>query len=246
MKQIINYYTIKNFLFKGLTLLFFTSCTSTKNSVVWVNSVKSECSGGAGKMQCISIYRGETINDSSWELFYQNIDGFNFEPGYFKKIEIQEEHLDKSKVPADASSIKYVFIKTLDKKVDKRFVLNDFWISTSINGNSISHLTTLPLMEINLSKMQIFGSNGCNNYTGKIESITSSRIQFGNIASTKKMCRDMTISDMFDKALNKSVAYKLKNTELTFYDQDGNETINFMKVDKKRKNIAFKNKHIIN
>ena len=86
-------------------------------------------------------------------------------------------------------------------------------------------------MEINLSKMQVLGTNGCNNYTGKIDRITLSDIQFGNIASTKKMCPDMSTSDMYDQALNASESYKLGNLELTLFDNSGNETLNFKKVD---------------
>jgi len=231
MKQSIDPLKPMSFILIGFLALFALSCSSNKTNVIWVNSIKTECSAGAGKMQCISIYKGDKPDEAIWELFYTDIEGFVFDPGYFQKIEITEEHLDKSKVPADGSSIKYKLIKTLEKKIDKIIILNDIWVANRINKNSINSKQSFPQMEINLSKMQVYGNNGCNNFNGKIERLTASAIQFGNIASTRKMCIDMTIPNLFDKAMNTSFYYKLKGTELTFFDKEKNETIHFIKID---------------
>lgn len=231
MKQSIGHLKPISYLLIVLFILFASSCGTTKTSVIWVNSIKTECSAGAGKMQCISIYKGDKPDEAIWELFYADIEGFVFDPGYFQKIEITEDHLDKSKVPADGSSIKYKLIKTLEKKTDKRIILNDIWVANRIHQNSINSKENLPQMEINLSKMQVYGNNGCNNFNGKIQRLTASTIQFGNIASTRKMCIDMTIPNLFDKAMNASFYFKLKGTELTFFDKENMETINFIKID---------------
>jgi heat shock protein HslJ len=139
--------------------------------------------------------------------------------------------LDEIDFPVDSSSIKYVLIKTLEKKVDQRFILNDIWVTNRINGNAINQKSIFPRMEINLSKMQISGNNGCNNYTGKIKRLTSSDILFRVVGSTKKMCPDMTIFKMFDTALNTTKSYRLKKRELLFFDKDSIETLNFIKTD---------------
>jgi len=219
------------FLILGFLILLVSSCSSNKTSVIWINSLKTGCDAGAGKMQCISIYRGENIDDAGWELFYTNIEGFNFEPGFFQKLKISEEHLDKTKVPADGTSIKYKLVKKLDKKFDQRIILNDIWIANRINKNPINNIESLPQMEINLAKMQVLGNNGCNNFNGGIERITASDIQFGNISSTRKMCLDMVIPDLFDKAMRASATYKIGGTSLTFFDKEHHETIHFTKVD---------------
>ena len=158
-------------------------------------------------------------------------EGFNFEPGFFQKLKISEEHLDKTKVPADGSSIKYKLVKKLDKKFDQRIILNDIWIANRINKNPINNIESLPQMEINLAKMQVLGHNGCNNFNGGIERITASDIQFGKIASTRKMCLDMVLPDLFDKAMSASATYKIAGTSLTFFDKEHHETIHFTKVD---------------
>jgi len=214
-----------------LVIVMINACTSKKNSIIWVNSFKSECSGGAGKMLCLSVHKGPSIDNPIWENFYANIDGFSFEPGYFQQIEVKEEIIDKNQVPADGSSIKYTLIKVLKKLKDSRYTLNDIWIAQNINGVPIEQKDKLPTMEINLYKMQVFGNNSCNEYTGGIEKLTELEIQFGVIATTRKMCLNMNVADEFDKALNRSITYKLENLNLIFSDKSGNETISFIKGD---------------
>ena len=75
-------------------------------------------------MPVLNIYKGENLNDPEWENFYANIEGFEFEEGYLQKIEVKEEKLDKSQVPADASTIKYTLVNVLEKQKDLRTELN--------------------------------------------------------------------------------------------------------------------------
>lgn len=212
-----------------ITSLF--ACTTTKNTTMWVNSLKSECSNGAGKTTCLSVYRGEKLEDAKWETFYSKIEGFNFEPGYLQKIKVQEEQLNKEEIPADVSSIKYTLIEVLNKEFDSKTLLNDIWTLVKINGGKINKMAKLPTLEINLSKMQVMGNNGCNSYTGKINKVNSSVIEFGPIASTKKMCLQMEIPDNFDKAISKVASYKIENSILTLFDKEGNEVLAFLKAD---------------
>ena len=211
--------------------LFLFSCSSLQKETLWVNSIKSTCDAGAGKMQCLSIYRGDVIDEADWELFYAGIEGFDFEPGYFQRIEISSETMDQSEVPADGSSIKYVLLNTLEKKSDSRYLLHDIWVLERINGRPVGGVEILPRMEINLSSMKVHGNNGCNDYTGKVESVTSAEIRFGVIATTRKMCNDMSIPDSYDHAMNTTTAYKHEGTELIFFDKESNETLHFKKID---------------
>ncbi|MEZ7992854.1 MAG: DUF4377 domain-containing protein [Flavobacteriaceae bacterium] len=232
MKLSMNHQKLTNFVIIVSTMLCVMSCSSTKNkTIIWVHSMKSECSSSAGIKQCLLIHRGDSLDNPNWELFYSPIDDFNFETGYFQKIEILEESIDKSSIPADASSRRYTLIKTLDKQIDRSYLLNDTWVPIRIFGNPVNKKISMPRMELNMSKMQVFGTNGCNNYRGKIKIFTSTHIQFSNIGTTKKMCLDMNSSNSYDIALKKTRYYKLGNLELTFLDDSGNETVSFKKVD---------------
>jgi|GEM_PF-103024 len=217
-----------------LTLVLLQTCAIPKNlnqnnRIFWVSGLKSECSAGAGKMQCLQVHRGESIDAPQWENFYAHIEGFQFEEGLLQKIEVKEEHLDKSRVPADASSIKYTLVKVLEKQQDLRTVLNGNWTLQSLNNHPLNKMTPLPTMAIDLSKMQISGSNGCNTYFGEIESLAPAKIKLGNVGSTKKMCRDMRVADEFDSALNSINTYQVKGSNVIFFSENGEKVLSFMK-----------------
>lgn len=214
---------------------FFSACTeNTDNDNIvtfWVNSSKAECDAGAGLKQCLQVYRGDDPTTADWEYFYEEIKGFNFEPGYFQRLEVKETPREKGKVPIDASTLEYTFIKVLEKVEDSRFVLNGKWIATSIAGKELTDETTIPDLNIDLQKMQVSGTNGCNNYNGGIKTLTASVIELGNLASTKKMCMDMSVPDSYDQALNSSTSYKMADGTLVFMDKDGTATVSFKKAE---------------
>lgn len=213
------------------SIFILEGCSSEKNTIYWVNSFKTNCTNGAGEMKCLMVHKGDSMEIPQWELFYSTIEGFTFEPGYFQKIEIKKELLGEENLPADASSIRYSLKNVLEKQKDSRFELNAKWILYSIHGNLVSPGNPLPTIEFMLSEMRVFGNNGCNNYSGSIENITSDTITFGPIMSTKMMCMDMVVPDSFDQVLFKSLNYKVNNQFLKFTDGNGNETLSFKKED---------------
>ncbi|MFL1011317.1 DUF4377 domain-containing protein [Flavisericum labens] len=226
---------------KSLSILFIAvlitvSCNSentVKTATYWVNSFKTECDAGAGKAQCLLVFNGEGLNNENWNLFYAVIEGFKFEPGYIQKIEVKETQLDPKDVQADASSIKYELVKVLEKMQDKKILLNDVWAATHINAEEINtdDANRTPTLEINLSKMQVFGSDGCNNYCGSIKSLDSNKIVFGPLASTRKMCLDMTFPDQFNQAITQTASYKQEQLALYLYNEAGQELLRLKKVD---------------
>jgi len=209
----------------------FVSCAknNSKTNVFWVNSFTSECSNNSGK-QCVSISK-EDLNNPKWIQIQTGIKGFDFETGYFQKIEVKEKILNKSKVTANTDLVKYTLVKVLEKKIDNSVKLNDVWVCTHINGKKIEKTLTTPRLEINVAKMKLFGNNGCNDYTGKINSLNNFSFKTGVLASTKKMCLQMDVPNKFDAALKKAVKYKLENLKLVLLDAYGKETLSFIKVD---------------
>ncbi|WP_067148730.1 DUF4377 domain-containing protein [Pseudotamlana agarivorans] len=217
-----------------LLTILSTSCSSndTENTSFWVNSMKADCDAGAGKAQCLQIYKGEDIENAEWTYFYSTIEGFNFEPGLLQKLEVSETHLEAKDVPADASSIKYKLVKVLEKKADPRMILNDIWAATHIEGNAIeTDNIDVPYIEINIAKLMISGTDGCNNFSGSIKKLNTNTIALGPIAMTRKMCPNMEVPDRFSKALTLSTTYKRDGLTLYFYDSEGHETLRFNKAD---------------
>lgn len=210
------------------------SCTSQRQ-ILWVSGVKSECSAGAGKMNCLNVARSENLNEANWENFYSNIDGFNFEEGYLKKIEVRVEDLED--VPADASSKKYILIKEIEKIEDTRRLLSGEWILADMNNNPINRSIVLPSLSIDLFTKQISGSGGCNNYFGKINDLGITNIAFGAIASTKKACINQNdIEDEYLAVLGTATQFKVKNEQLSFYNDEDEKILTFLKKEKQEVN----------
>lgn len=109
--------------------------------------------------------------------------------------------------------------------------LHDIWVAISINGTPVAKRDEMPRMELNLNTMQIFGNNGCNEFSGKIKAVTQKKITFSNVATTRKMCAAMEVPDSFDKAVQQTASYKHADLNLIFYDRVGKELIRFLKVD---------------
>lgn len=210
-----------------MIVLQFQNCSTKKNDIFWVSGFKTECTAGAGKMKCLNVHKGENLENPKWENFYSNIEGFQFEKGFLKKIKIKEEKIDNP--PADDSSNKYILVKELEKKLDLRVSLVNNWILNSINNNPINRSIILPELEINLYNRRVTGISGCNNYSGQINKLSSNTIQFPNIISTKKACINKNIEQDYLNALRSVAAYQIKEENLILFDKDGKRILSYLK-----------------
>lgn len=108
------------FLFFGLESCADKSHFSTKElkeneKIYWVAGTMVDCMGVA-KMNCIQIQIGDKIEEGNWTLFYNDIDGFVYEPGYIYKLIVREEILPEENLPADVSNLQVSLVKVLEKK----------------------------------------------------------------------------------------------------------------------------------
>ncbi|MFQ1780160.1 DUF4377 domain-containing protein [Aeromonas veronii] len=97
--------------------LLLTACQSapapSQGETLYINSQLVDCVG-VGPMQCMQVRSDEQL---PWTLFYQNIEGFQFEPGYRYQLIVSKEQL--TDVPADAPSVRYQLIKVVNKVASK-------------------------------------------------------------------------------------------------------------------------------
>ena len=96
--------------------LLLTACqgtTAPQGETLYINSQLVDCVG-VGPMQCMLVRSDE---QQPWTLFYQQIEGFQFEPGYRYQLTVSKEQL--TNVPADASSLRYQLIKVVSKVASK-------------------------------------------------------------------------------------------------------------------------------
>ncbi len=229
-----------------LTLFILTtllvSCTNEEKKenneyIYWVNSYKVSCVGVA-PMSCLLTQKGDTLEEHGWSNFYDNIEGFNYEPGNIYKLKVKEEARPKNEVAADASSIKYTLIEVLEKKQDMRLRLNDIWTLQEVYGKDIEKFKSSkelenkdPYIEINIAKNMINGFDGCNRINGMIASSTDKDLKFGNILVTRMLCKDMDLPTRYNDALKFVRHYKIENNKLYLQTKDGNTIMIFKKVD---------------
>ena len=90
------------------------STKNTSETILFVNNEKLDCTGVA-PMKCLQIQEAKTLNLDEWQFFYDNINGFDYKPGYIYKLLVKKEKLDPESVPADASTIRYTLIKVIEK-----------------------------------------------------------------------------------------------------------------------------------
>jgi len=198
----------------------------------WVNSAKVDCEG-AGKQTCYEIQRGDTLRDEGWELFYGEIEGFEFEPGQLFHLRVEEKKLDPSMVPADGSNMKYTMVEFISRTPDVRMKLHNIYALESIKGERITVAPDLeqPSLEVNVTKGLVMGTDGCNSFNGTAVIGIGGNINIGPLAGTKKMCKSSQLPQEYTKALAEVKEYALRNGKLFLSDAEGKILLRLRPVD---------------
>lgn len=198
----------------------------------WVNSAKVDCEG-VGPQTCYQIQRGDTLRDDEWKLFYDEIEGFEFEPGNLFHLRVEEKKLDPANIGADASSVKYTMVELISRTPDIRLKLHNIYALESINGKAISVPQGIerPNLEVNVSENRVMGTDGCNRFQGSATIGIGGNITFGPLASTKKMCSSMETPQAYMNAMAEVKEYALRNGKLFFSDDAGKILLRFRPID---------------
>jgi len=198
----------------------------------WVNSAKVDCEG-ASKQTCYEIQRGDTLRDEGWELFYGEIEGFEFEPGQLFHLRVAEKKVDPSMVPAGGSAMKYTLVEFISRTPDVRMKLHNIYALESIKGERINVPNDLeqPGLEVNVTKGRIMGTDGCNSFNAEATIGIGGNISIGPIASTKKMCKSSKLPLDYLAALAEVKEYALRNGKLFLSDAEGKILLRLRPVD---------------
>ncbi|APD07445.1 hypothetical protein UJ101_01938 [Flavobacteriaceae bacterium UJ101] len=232
---------ILNVFFALVTVGILASCSSTqkvtqkdmKTETFWINSAKVDCVG-VGPMSCMQVQKGDYILFGNWQNFYDQIEGFDYEPGYIYKLKVEVEDLDPRMVPADASSKRYKLVEVLRKEADQKAQVNDIWVLAQIEGKdiTISDEKERPRLEINLAQRKIMGKGVCNRMFGELKNLTAEKIEFGAIGTTRMMCiNNMELEDQYTKTIGNTAQYAIEEGQLILKDDTGKEILRFKKVD---------------
>ncbi|MDY7394838.1 DUF4377 domain-containing protein [Aureibaculum sp. 2210JD6-5] len=101
-------------LFLGCSIAL-SSCSDDDNLEITTMNVNHFKQSGESlyPSQFLLVQEGGAVNGFDWNLFYGEIEGFNYELGYLYSLKIKKETLENP--PADGSSIRYKLIEEVSK-----------------------------------------------------------------------------------------------------------------------------------
>ncbi len=88
-----------------------------QESVLRVNYFKQSCTGEM-EGTCLLVQQDEQLCTGDWSLFYDEIEGFQYEEGYVYAIKVRIEEVENP--PADASALRYILVEVLSKEEKKQ------------------------------------------------------------------------------------------------------------------------------
>lgn len=105
-------------------------------------------------------------NDGEWQLFYDSIEGFVYEPGFTYQLEVQKETVENP--PADASGQRWILVNEVSKspvEMPKLDLTGTAWQLISLNGAAPAENSRVTLEFIEAAKFG--GAAGCNSFFGE-------------------------------------------------------------------------------
>jgi heat shock protein HslJ len=205
----------------------------------WVGPELADCVGVAPQ-KCMQV---KTNPDGEYTLFYDQIDGFDYQEGYEYEIQVLVEPV--ANPPADGSALKYTLVEvvsqtpvtagqteeglmpaTADLTLEGPTWLLDSYMD--IEGNMTARLPETRVT-INFAEGEVNGTAGCNNYFGPYE-VDGNSLTIGPLGSTMMMCiQDDTATQetAFLANLGNVASYDIVNNQLQLIDADGNTILVF-------------------
>ncbi len=206
------------------------ACMTTNKTTYWVDSSKIDCTMATGQKDCYRVYEGEDLNEAEWQNFENPIEGFEFEPGYFKKIQVKVKSEKKKEDLEHSSALTYTMIKEMEKQRDDKRLINGEWILTQMNEVVLTALIVKPKLNIALEDLILSGKGGCNNYSANITSLSSNKLVLGPIMSTRMACHNNNIESEYLKLLKTTATYQIVSEQLILFNQAGKKILTFKRA----------------
>ncbi|MCA9874104.1 MAG: DUF4377 domain-containing protein [Anaerolineales bacterium] len=184
---------------------------------------------GVGPQQCMQVK--ENPGDE-YTLFYQQIDGFTFEPGYEYELLVRVTTVENP--PADGSSLQYTLVDVVSQtpvtagatavETDQAASLvGPLWQAQTIQGTAV-----LPDTEVTAvfgEDGSLGGSAGCNTYTTSYQ-VNGSNITIGLPASTQQLCTEPAgimeqETDFLTSALPSAATFRINGSSLEIMTAGG-------------------------
>lgn len=126
--------------------------------------------------------------------------------------------------------------KTSQNRASATADINGEWNITEVNGHSIKTAEGEPraYMSLDTKGKQMNGCAGCNRIFGRFDIDTAKKtIGFGDVASTRMMCADMTTEDLVMGTFGKLASYEtVGDNTLILKSADGKSYIKMVREKK--------------
>ncbi|WP_343587739.1 META domain-containing protein [Flavobacterium sp.] len=198
-----------------VVVLLSTFTYGQESLKMFVKESKVPCTG-VGPMECLQV---KYDNDKEWQLFYDHIEGFNFEKGNRYEILVTKTKRPEP-IPADASAYQYKLKSIISKTpvTKENGIYNTKMILTQLNGKKVN--SRKAFITINDETGTISGKNGCNNFNVKYTKLSSkNQIKTNSPMGTLMACDDesMKLEKEFSAAItNKKFKIAKKNNKVQF------------------------------
>jgi heat shock protein HslJ len=210
----------------------------------WVGPELVDCVGVAPQ-QCMQV---KTSPDEEYSLFYDQIEGFEFQEGYEYELQVLVEPVPNP--PADGSALKYTLVEIVSQTpvtveqpaIGQLPVEEDLtfegptWLLESylnLEGQTTERLPETRVT-ITFADGQVNGSAGCNNYFGPYE-VDANNLTIGPLGSTLMACDPNEVAlqeTAYLASLSNVASYEIVAGQLQLRDADG-QTILIYTVDEK-------------
>lgn len=191
---------------------------------IYVGSEMVDCEGVAPQ-KCMLVKENP---EDEYTLFYDQIEGFEYEAGYEYELLVQQEQVENP--PADASSIRWVLVSVESKEpvgdMEAVQLEGTEWVLDSYlnqEGQLVESLAGT-FTSANFEDGQVNGNASCNNYFGGYE-LDGSSISIGPLASTEMFCGNppgvMDQEMAFLSAMGSAAEFKIDAGQLVVFDEGG-------------------------
>jgi heat shock protein HslJ len=176
--------------------------------------------------------------EDDWTLFYDQIEGFEYEEGYEYELRILEEEVEDP--PADASAIKWTLVEVASRTQAPAEVAAEgpegttWTLDSYVNGEG-QLVDVLPDTEITAEFQdgQIRGNAGCNTYFGSYQ-VDGNSLSIGPVAMTEMYCFPeelMAQETDYLAALGNAASYQVAEGQLHILDAGGQTILAYSTVD---------------
>lgn len=207
------------------------SANAAREATFFVGSELADCVGVA-PMKCMLVK--EDPNDE-YQLFYSQIEGFTFEPGYTYELRVRVEPV--ANAPADASSLKYTLLELVSKEpaeegaMETATLEGPTWQLTAISDGSGALVNVPADVEATalFEEGRVGGSGGCNRY-GASYTLDGASLTIVPGPMTLMACPEpqMTVEQQFMAALAATASYRIDGDQLALLNADGQTVATFV------------------